>query len=353
MPDGPTEIAQFLYYIIESDISPNIFGPNFQSYDDFCGFLDEHLGDQHDIRQVWSLKGQNRAAWSAVDFQALYIACWIYKPMEKGTYFLRMTDSEAANVKVGYEKLPSRKSSHLSGSGRSAHDGWAFLKGYAELLVQWQETGGRTYLMLKAEGHTTGITSLYSHLKSWLHKKRTGAGLMANADLNQIATYPGTPVIARGAENFSKEYEEFLKDLGKKRNNNCYGPSLKLVRSAKASCTVRDMLNVLSASVTDVWGVKTNQEVREKLTALAQRPNETTINAYVNVDISPGIKAQFLRFAQLFLLENRPDKIYNRYFEEVHVNPAQLTNAVRDFMGWNLPNSLRGQTQRRARMLNF
>ncbi|SHE67128.1 hypothetical protein SAMN04487965_0399 [Microbulbifer donghaiensis] len=354
MPNSPSDISQFLYLLIESDFSRRLFGPDFQSYGDFCTYFDTHFHQQHDIHSVWKSKGQNRHAWSVADFQALYVACWIYKPMEKGTYFLRMTSSEAASVRTGFEKLPTRKSSHLSKSGRSAHSGWKFLVGYEELLVQWQETNDRTYLMLKAEGHTTGIGSLYPHLKSWNHKRKTGAGLQANADLNRLATSIHTPIIARGAENFSNAYKAFLKDLGKKRREgSTTASSLKAVRDAKATCTVRDMLNVLTMSRNGEWSQKTNREVREKLMALAQKPQETTYGAYVNVDIAPEIKTQFSRFAQLFLDENRPNAVYNRYFEEVHVNPDQLSNAIRDFMTWDLPDSLRAQTQRRSRMLNF
>ncbi|SDZ83326.1 hypothetical protein [Microbulbifer marinus] len=354
MPHTPSDISQFLYQLIESDFSRRIFGPDFQSYGDFCSYFEKHFPQQQDIHSVWKAKGQNKDAWSEADFQALYVACWIYKPMEKGTYFVRMTSSEAASVGTGFKKLKTRKSSHLSKSGRSAHSGWKFLAGYEELLVQWQETSDRTYLMLKAEGHTTGLGSLYPHLKSWNHKRKTGAGLQANADLNRLANSNHTPIIARGAENFSNAYMAFLKDLGTKRSDGCTtGSSLKAVRSAKATCTVRDMLNVLTMSRNGEWSSKTNREVREKLSALAQRPNETTYGAYVNVDITPEIKAQFRRFAQLFLDENRPNAVYNRYFEEVHVNPDQLSNAIRDFMTWDLPDSLRAQTQRRSRMLNF
>ena len=353
MPNTPSDISQFLYQLIEGNLSPRIFGPNFQSYQDFCGYFDQHFNQHHDIHTVWKSKGRNRDAWTVQDFHALYVACWIYKPMEKGTYFIRMTPSEAASVKVGFEKLPTRKSSHLSKSGRSAHTGWEFLVGYRELLVQWQETQDRTYLMLKAEGHTTGLSGIIPHLQSWNHKRKTGEGLRANADLHNL-TGNGSPIIARGAENFDNTYKAFLKSIGKKRRDGATtASSLKAVREAKATCTVRDMLNVLTISRTGEWSNKSNREVREKLTAMAQNPNETTFGAYGNVDITPEIKAQFRRFAQLFKDENRPDAVYNRFFEEVHVNPDQLSNAVREFMTWNIPTSLRAQTQRRSRMLQF
>ncbi|WP_160151710.1 hypothetical protein [Microbulbifer sp. ALW1] len=354
MPDTPSDISQFLYTLIESNISPRIFGPKFQSYGDFCSYFDEHFGQRHDIHATWKAKGNDKDQWKTVDFHALYVACWIYKPMEKGTYFIRMTQSEANNVKAGFKKLPTRKSSHLSKSGRSAHSGWNFLVGYRELLVQWQETNDRTYLMLKAEGHTTGLSGIIPHLQSWHHKNKTGEGLQANATLHELARGNNLPIIARGAENFSNSYKTFLKELGKRRRDGAtIASSLKAVRSAKATCTVRDMLNVLSMSPTGEWTNKTNREVREKLTRLAQNPNQTTSNAYGNIDITPEIKQQFNRFAQLFLDENRPNQVYNRYFEEVHVNPDQLSNAVQEFMTWHIPESLRAQTQRRSRMLNF
>ncbi|MDH5217851.1 MAG: hypothetical protein OEX19_09150 [Gammaproteobacteria bacterium] len=345
MPHKPTDTTTHLYDLLDDggafvQFRNRVFGPDFRGYREVCSYLEKHFGESnYDIHNKW--KAMTKASWSAESFQALFIACWIYKPMEKGTYFLRMTPSEARKVRQGFEKLPERRSSHLSKHGRSAHEGWAFLVGYDELLVQWHNTGDRVYLMLKAEGHTTGWSSIVPHMKSWAHKARTGAGLMANETLHELATAESTPIVARGAENFSNEYKTFLKDLGRVKK-------IKSVKNAKATTSVRDMLSALIG--TD-WTNRPNRDVRVQLTRLADRPNDTTV---VNgVSISSGVKKQFLRFAKLFELENRPDAVYQRFFEEVHVNPDQLDNAIKEFLTWNLPTSTIAQTQRRSEMLRF
>lgn len=333
MPQTPSETCAFLYSLIEGDYSKQIFGPNFQNYGDFCSYFEKHYGTTYDIHRVLMTKRK----WSAEDFHALFIACWIYKPMEKGTYFFRMTSAEAHKVKVGFETLPTRKSSHLSGKGRSAHAGWAFLKGYAELLVQWHNTGSRTYLMLKAEGHTTSLSSIVPHMKSWNHKRKHGEGLRAS-DALHATTGPGSPIISRGAENFSTDYKTFLKELGDKSGN----PKLK-----KATTSVRDMLNALTGK--SDWSRQPNKKVRQQLEALSTWPQGN----YNEIKLNTAVKEQFKRFATLFELDNRPDAIYQRFFEEVHVNPNQLSNAVKEFMTWDLPVSTTAQTQRRSRMLHF
>ena len=336
MPHTLSDTCEFLYTLIESDYSGRIFGPDFQSYGDFCSYLEENFGPSYDIHNVWKTKKDN--AWSEADFQALYVACWIYKPMEKGTYFVRMTPSEARQVKKGFEKLSTRKSSHLDGKGRSAHKGWKFLKGYKELLVQWHKMRDRDYLLLKAEGHTTGMSGIAPHMKSWWHKKKTGAGLMANQDLNDLAQIKNSPIVARGAENFSNDYKDFLKTLGKARGNK---------KLANATTSVRDMLSTLTGKN---WSAESNLNVKNELERLAKLPKPTKING---VDVSDAVKQQFLRFAKLFELENRPDAVYERFFEEVHVNPDQLSNAIKEFKDWDLPISTISQTQRRSAMHRY
>jgi hypothetical protein len=110
---------------------------------------------------VGGLLGLNGSWWSRANFQALYVACWIHHPVEKGTFMLALNQPEYyANVKDAYERLlasgdlQSRPSSHLSGKGASAHEGWRFLRGYEELLLQREvENTGAPYLLLKCEGH--------------------------------------------------------------------------------------------------------------------------------------------------------------------------------------------------------
>src|SRR5690606_25051145 len=113
--------------------------------------------------------------------------------------------------------LQSRISSHLSRKGASAHEGWAFLQGYGELLVQIEgERSSAPYLFLKCEGHPIdGLFSISTlkHGTSGVVKSVTGAGKTASPALNNLAKN-STTVEARAAENFGKKYKKLQKKLG-------------------------------------------------------------------------------------------------------------------------------------------
>lgn len=332
-----SDIANFLRSILDTPQAAPIFEDEFQTYKSFCSYLTKYFGTGQAVSVHNLLKTTPAKTFKADYFQALYVACWLYKPMEKGTYFLRMTHSEAENIKKAFEQLPTRKSSHLDGKGRSAHKGFAFLKGYEELLVQWVLTNERTYLLLKCEGHTTGIGGIVPHMQSWNHKRKHGVGLMSNPALNTLATQGNSPIIERGAENFSKDYETFLTQLGKLRG---------IKKLDKATTSVRDMLVALTAD--DKWKHATNLAVQTELNTLVNGANMIH-----GMTLTPGTKEQFRRFAQLIGWENRPTKVYDRYFEEVHLNPDQLSNAIKDFYDVDLPVSTVAQCKRRSEMLHF
>lgn len=159
--------------------------------------------------------------WGAVDFQALYIACWIFYPLEKGSYMIPLTAAQRANVKSGYNGLGARMTSHLHGHGRSAGRDWKFLKGYAELLVQL-EGGGRhspeisPHLFLKNEGHPAVSVG---HALSYFHKLRHGHGGVANEAIQRVVDEQrqlgiDLGIADRAAENYSKGYQKVLKALG-------------------------------------------------------------------------------------------------------------------------------------------
>ena len=172
---------------------------------------------------VTNLLARSGAWWTRECFQALYVACWIHHPVEKGAYMLQLPAAGYGNVKDAYERLlasgalQSRISSHLSKKGASAHEGWDFLKGYGELLVQIEgERGGSPYLYLKCEGHAleSGLSlSTILHGASWVKKIFTGSGATASKALNSLAK-SSTNVEARAAENFSTQYEKVLDKLG-------------------------------------------------------------------------------------------------------------------------------------------
>ncbi len=198
----------------------DIFMPEFRKPKQWCNYMLTHFGGSLSVGNII-----NRSTpWSVEDFHALYIACWIFFPVEKGSYMITLNDQQRANVKVGYNKLGLRKTSHLHGHGRSAGKGWAFLKGYTELLVQ-MEGGGKhsaeidAHLFLKCEGHPA--VSL-GHALSYFEKLRKGHGAVANAALQNLArqqaalglgTGPDLGLTERAAENYSKPYQELLKSM--------------------------------------------------------------------------------------------------------------------------------------------
>ena len=148
--------------------------------------------------------------WSVGDFHALFIACWLYHPVEKGSFMIPLPSPlHRTLVQAAMGKLEARWSSHLSKQGaRSAGQGFAFLKGYHELLVQYEETQARNpSLFLKAEGHSAASLA---HVVSWVKKSFTGAGATVNPDMNTAGRLHHGGIQARAAENYDKAYEKLL-----------------------------------------------------------------------------------------------------------------------------------------------
>jgi hypothetical protein len=195
-----------------------VFSEDFQTPGGWTTMLSRMPGSS-----VTILLGRSGAWWTRECFQALYVACWIHHPVEKGAFMLQLDAGAYANVKRAYDSLLASKalqpriSSHLSKQGASAHEGWNFLKGYGELLLQIEgERGGAPYLYLKAEGHAleSGLSlSTILHGASWVKKSLTGSGATASKALNQLSK-SSTNVEGRAAENFSKQYEKVLDQLG-------------------------------------------------------------------------------------------------------------------------------------------
>lgn len=196
-----------------------VFGDDFQAPAGWSRMLDHMPG-----RSVVTLLNRSGAWWTRECFQALYVACWIHHPVEKGSYMIQLGPAQVANVRAAYTRLTgngdlqTRISSHLSGRGASAHVGWDFLKGYGELLVQIEgEAANAPYLFLKCEGHALekGLSmSTVKHGASWIKKSITGSGATASQALKQWAVAHPNVVEGRAAENFSKDYEKLIKQLG-------------------------------------------------------------------------------------------------------------------------------------------
>lgn len=197
----------------DADVRKRLFGNNFQTINDWKIFLDFNLINS---RVRYQLRAPSRL-WNIESFHALYVACWIHHPVEKGTYMIDLVDIglDHQNVLHGRIKklLSSRVSSHLSGKGRSASKGWDFLNGYHELLIQFEYTKGRPFLLLKAEGHTTGLSGIGPHMASWWTKIKTGEGNTASPDLKSFANL--SPLVeGRAAENYAKGYESLVEWVG-------------------------------------------------------------------------------------------------------------------------------------------
>ncbi|AKJ27292.1 hypothetical protein [Caldimonas brevitalea] len=189
-----------------------VFSDKFQDSKSVRAFLDTHLAG--------SVSGQLNApasSWSTKSFQALFMAAWAHHPTEKGSYMIDLSGlppGQLDQIKKAHEEhCTSRPSSHLSGKGRSASKDFEFLKGYKELLVQMEHIDGKPYLFLKTEGHTTGLSGIVGHTKSYLHKVKTGEGKTASPYLNAMATAAPGLVEPRAAENYGKDYGKLLKSL--------------------------------------------------------------------------------------------------------------------------------------------
>ena len=187
-----------------------LFAVPFNRKRGWLDYLDEHFHTpSHNGLSISSIL-DNAGQWHSHRFQALYVACWIYHPLEKGSYMIKLTPAQKANAELSAGQLTWRISSHLSATSRSARGGkdFQFIKGYGELLVIVEGD----FLFLKMEGHAATSPS---HMQSWITKIRTGEGEIANMHLHRLAKGNNAwGITGRGAENYSKEYKALLKALG-------------------------------------------------------------------------------------------------------------------------------------------
>jgi hypothetical protein len=208
------------------------FYEEFQSAKQWRDYLVNHFMSNGCL-DVGTILDKERG-WHAVDFQALYVACWTYKPVVKGSYMLKIEHNIRETVQRGYNKLPSRWTSHLhtENKGGAGSNGWRFLKGYHELLIQMETANGGDYLFLKCEGHPAISVP---HIKSYFHKKVHGVGLDVNEELLTVASDQGMHVgiNVRRAENYSPSYKTLMQELGKKKHIKKHGEIVN-VREAAA-----------------------------------------------------------------------------------------------------------------------
>ncbi|MDI1431643.1 hypothetical protein [Polyangium sorediatum] len=301
-----------------------IFGPDFQTPADWSKYLQDRFGDGSE-----PVSALLRSAVDRDGFQALYVACWIYQPLEKGSFMIEL--ESLGQVRQGYDTLPDRWSSHLGERGKSAGAGFQFLKGYSELLVQIESVGSASSaLFLKCEGHAAISVK---HMLSFFTKKITGAGNTASKSLQAQGKDPESVVEPRAAENYSKAYEKLLKAVGLKPKDTMN--TVPNVASAMWKYLAARESHTLTAystgggprdasAVANLRGVKL-AECLDKLRGAATN------------DLGPKDK---LRVAVL-AAKNDLDTIQanlktdpagtQRVFAEVKVTPRQLDERLRDF----------------------
>jgi hypothetical protein len=310
---------------MDVDLKRQVFSARFQDIGDWRTFLRTHLNSDVSSR----LKAPT-STWRVESFHALFIACWIHHPTEKGSYMIdlaSLSNGQRAEVNTAFESIcTSRKSSHLGGSGRSASKGWDFLRGYKELLVQNDSIKGRPYLFLKTEGHTTGISGVVPHLKSYLHKRKTGEGLQSSPFLAQMAVNAPGLIEPRAAENYSKGYEALLKKLKLK------GRTL----------TTRDMAEALfkatgyrpngNADVSTFVMVSSNQQLGNAISAycdaatlVGARGVEYRANGMINGDMIRDLR----EVARSLVDDGATHR--DRVHREIIATPAEIDASVATF----------------------
>ena len=189
----------------------DVFAVRFRTAEGWLAYIDENFVSQ----KASSILNSTAPVWTEQEFQALYVACWIYQPVVKGSYMIKLSLQQAENAQAGFDNLTARWSSHLNQKidGATAGEGFKFLRKYKELLVKLEALNGHTYLFLKSEGHATSDPR---HVGSWVTKKLTGAGNDVNPEFVRIVEENEQLGISkRGAENYSPEYRKLLKFLSR------------------------------------------------------------------------------------------------------------------------------------------
>ncbi|WKB55651.1 hypothetical protein [Eleftheria terrae] len=188
-----------------------IFKEAFQSPEQWNTFFAKHLHNGSPADQLSAAKED----WSPQSFQALFCAAWAHHPTEKGSYMIKLTAEQEQAVEAAFkEHCTPRLSSHLDGKGGSAAENYRFLKGYKELLVQMPKLGDDRYLFLKTEGHKLDLQGFAGHTLSWVKKTMTGSGMTASSELHALAKEDADFIEPRAAENYSKDYDGLLQELG-------------------------------------------------------------------------------------------------------------------------------------------
>ena len=303
-----------------------VFCDAFQSPAGWNKMLDNMPG-----RSVEFMLNRKGSWWTRECFQALYVACWIHHPVEKGSYMIQLTPAHYANVKEAYTRLMSsgalqkRISSHLSKKGASAHEGWAFLRGYGELLVQVEgETTNAPALFLKCEGHALekGISiSTILHGASWVVKEITGAGATASEALKQWASFSDT-VEGRAAENFSNTYKKLMKQLG------LSGTRTTVEQVVEALYRKAGFANGLPAQVKSNTIALGNAMLGPKGIIEVLKRQKTVLKK-AGVDFDEKAERELTGIAERMTAQSTPSAV--QHFNEIRITPADIDLSIANF----------------------
>lgn len=214
-------------------------------------------------------------------------------------------------------------SSHLSKVGYSAREGWNFLKHYHELLIQCEETLGRPYLFLKAEGHTTGPSGIVPHLVSWAHKKWYGEGKTVSPDLNELALKSPELVSRRAAENYAVGYKALLKEVLHLKGKKVLVHELLAKLYSETGFKARTSISITSTS--SEWG-----ESLEQYCELATNPGPMRLTYTKDGKITPEMISDLRAIAKT-LKSDPGDKLFPRVFEEIRTNASELDASISKF----------------------
>lgn len=323
-----------VYYISRNaPFLESIFDPPFHTHQGWTALLDGQLrgGVSRILQQI-----NSGIPATPATFQALYIACWIHQPVEKGSYMLSLQGLFMPLVKSAWDSLAFRWTSHLSETGRSAGEGYHFLKGYSELLVQLEtDPGSRTaYLFLKTEGH--GAFSA-AHISSFFNKLKTGKGNTQSEALHHFAQEGTLGITERAAENYSNEYAALLKNLdikGKVATAEEVIPAILSKLERKAPLVNGNQWAVWKARWQRIPGMRmANAHIADLIDNViiptANQPGLDGRHLGVLRSAVPALRMMSInlrRDAQNFGEAQVP-----RVFEEVRVTPAMVDASLRDF----------------------
>ena len=335
----PTPHLFHLVHGIDSDFidSSLVFQQNFTNLDGWVSYWN------HRNNRVSDIPRKPPQLLTATDFQALYIACWLFQPLEKGAFMIPLTEpSHVENISAALNFLPKRWSSHLSErNARSAGAGYAFLCGYSELLVQLEYENGlsKPSLFLKTEGH--GAHSI-AHLRSWVTKATTGRGNTQNQWLHTLATdpqYASYGIMDRAGENYDKPYEALLDHLklkGKQIKIEEVIPVIitKLKKKTNGQVVNPDLLRAYEQSQgTSVPIPKSTlaELIKQVIVPTANKPDFATSKFVQKLQSAENA----LRSIAEFLIRdggNTETAAVPRVFQEVRVSFTELDAVIQEFL---------------------